>query len=66
MTWQPIKTVPTDGTRVHLRREDCPGYDTYGRVNDGRLEMESFFIRSDMMLIKVPTHWKPIAAQVPA
>lgn len=62
MEWQPIKTIPTDGTRVHLRREDCPGYDTRGCIRDGKLEMESFFIRSDMLLIRIPTHWAPMEA----
>ena len=56
--WQPISTMPT-GQRVQLRREDCPGYDTTGLFENGKLSVASYFIRSDMAMLTRPTHWRP-------
>jgi len=62
--WQPIETAPKDGTRIALRRDDCPGYDTHG-VWDGSAWMTAaFFIRADMRLLGQPTHWRAIAGPV--
>jgi hypothetical protein len=56
-----FENAPRDGTRFEIRREDCPGYDTTATLDGGKFSPASWFIRSDMKLIKTPTHWRPIS-----
>lgn len=50
--WQPIETAPRDGTRVQLKRDDCPGYDTVGFWTGSEFATRNYFI-----LWFEPTHW---------
>ena len=58
--WQPAATMPA-GVRVEVKREDCPGYDTTAIGENGKLSLASFFIRGDMTMHSVPTHWRHVA-----
>lgn len=61
--WQPIASMPKD-VRVELRRDDCPGWDTTGIFQNGRLDLASFFVRdSDMCFLMRPTHRRPLQAE---
>ena len=68
MDWQPIDTVPRDGTRVELKREGFD-YGFNGGITTGVFDAEKqtmvtaeFFIDPRrMVLSRIPTHWRPIA-----
>jgi len=63
MDWQDISTAPKDGTKVNLRHELCPGYDTTGHFHDGTWLTRSFFLSgTTMCMYRTPTHWAPLPA----
>lgn len=68
MEWQQIETAPKDGTRVYVAHEldrqsmsksKYFGLNT-GSYEDGVWQPSAFFMCSDGMLRRNPTHWMPL------
>lgn len=59
MEWQPIKTAPSDGTRIVLRFHDSLGY--YELRGECFLHDNGKFYRIEppCEIGRPPTHWKP-------
>lgn len=67
--WQPIATVPRDGTDVFLMRRDAVGVSAigagcWGRRTDGGCD-EWIAFNHHQRFPQTPTHWMPIPELAP-
>ena len=61
--WQPIETVPKDGTEVLLAHSNSQWLDQWTMAN----ELDGFWMMCDQWEEpETPTHWKPLSPLPPA